>query len=846
MELNLDNTCIFCDKSFNLEDRSPYFLPCNFHTSCKKCLNDAKNSKKPKISCPMDGTELELSQLKTLQKNAQIVNKLRQLEQSKKDNNDKWVQEIEVSQIEKDPEDNEENDQSNSAVLDISNLNISKRSKKKKKKKKKRSEQSMLQSMLQDPKQYLDQTNGLNPIVEESHEMTPAHTDTLSQRDPNFPSAIKGQQSPTHVQKMSSTNSLFQSQEIKLPLKNETNLRNNKIEPSLQQNIVTNNKQIEPRKSSEMIQGEGECKEHPGEEFRHLCLDHQKLLCPKCLMKHKQCEFQTSNEVFVFENKQRLRELIKDLNHGIQITQFQKSKIEIAYEEILNFKEHNIELIKFTFAQLAMELENRKQHLIFEVEQLVKDIEISLKTDQRIINEKEQKQTIWILQAKTIQGKIYEEYENVNKLEENLKKFSQINNTYQFFISSVYETPTQTFQINLDQMRYSIRQLGVFSHDKIAQNKPIIVNNQQNNLSAVSSARGRGKREERPRSQLDQQLQTSTITQQAFPSSQQQVAQIQKQQDRPVSSLKTTNKKLIWCKWGSYDAYKFDAKNDKWHPIEAKPNYPYLYFSSTVHLSNQRGALIIGGSDEDSNYYRRVLHFDRYQSFSEKNPMISKRAFFCSLHCQSTDQVFVFGGNEGSTDLNAVEVYDFQYNNWIGLPNMIEARNGASCVIFEKCQSIFIFGGANLDQGSLDTIEKFSIATQTWEVINVRLVRPMHDFVCHSIGKNRILILGQPDSIQNQNQNEDHQQSQRSMVQEVELQVIDLSYHLQNQCVIPKSLGQVYLPTFLDSAGFLYIFQGYLDSEPKLSVTNVQTLIQLNSKNFLELFDKKQQPLLQQ
>ena len=144
MELNIDNTCIFCDKSFNLEDRSPYFMPCNFHTSCKKCLNDAKSNKKTQIICPMDGTPLLLSQLKTLQKNASIVNKLRQLDNSKKENQGKWVQEINVSQVSEIPKDqdeeNGENDQSNSAVLDISNLNMSKRSKKKKKKKKKRSE----------------------------------------------------------------------------------------------------------------------------------------------------------------------------------------------------------------------------------------------------------------------------------------------------------------------------------------------------------------------------------------------------------------------------------------------------------------------------------------------------------------------------------------------------------------------------------------------------------------------------------------------------------------------------------------------------------------------------------
>lgn len=57
------------------------------------------------------------------------------------------------------------------------------------------------------------------------------------------------------------------------------------------------------------IPKDGECKDHEGEDYRHLCLDHNLLLCPKCLIKHKQCDFMTANEVFSFETKKRLREV---------------------------------------------------------------------------------------------------------------------------------------------------------------------------------------------------------------------------------------------------------------------------------------------------------------------------------------------------------------------------------------------------------------------------------------------------------------------------------------------------------------------------------------------------------
>jgi hypothetical protein len=34
------------------------------------------------------------------------------------------------------------------------------------------------------------------------------------------------------------------------------------------------------------------------------------------------------------------------------------------------------------------------------------------------------------------------------------------------------------------------------------------------------------------------------------------------------------------------------------------PRDKFLYFSSIIHLNNSKGAMILGGSDEDENYYR--------------------------------------------------------------------------------------------------------------------------------------------------------------------------------------------------------------------------------------------------
>ena len=34
------------------------------------------------------------------------------------------------------------------------------------------------------------------------------------------------------------------------------------------------------------------CKKHPEEFYRYICRDHEEMLCPKCLIGHKICDFE--------------------------------------------------------------------------------------------------------------------------------------------------------------------------------------------------------------------------------------------------------------------------------------------------------------------------------------------------------------------------------------------------------------------------------------------------------------------------------------------------------------------------------------------------------------------------
>lgn len=90
----------------------------------------------------------------------------------------------------------------------------------------------------------------------------------------------------------------------------------------------------------------------------------------------------------------------------------------------------------------------------------------------------------------------------------------------------------------------------------------------------------------------------------------------------------------------------------------------FSYFSSICHLPKGLGMFILGGSDIDDNFSRRVTLFSKYKKFIQKPPMLAARAFFSSIFCLSDSCLYVFGGHDGKKDLDECERYSVQENVW--------------------------------------------------------------------------------------------------------------------------------------------------------------------------------------
>lgn len=149
---------------------------------------------------------------------------------------------------------------------------------------------------------------------------------------------------------------------------------------------------------------------------------------------------------------------------------------------------------------------------------------------------------------------------------------------------------------------------------------------------------------------------------------------------------------------------------------------------------------VLGGSDVDDNFSKRNTFYNRYSKFEDKAPMVYKRAFFPSVFCIQETSVYVFGGNSGDKDLSSCEKYSLAENVWRQIAPMTLRRNGSSCVPFDK--HIFVFGGNEQDAGSLDSIEKYTIELDKWQICRIRLKEPIHDTISFNLGGNRVLIFG--------------------------------------------------------------------------------------------------------
>ena len=105
--------------------------------------------------------------------------------------------------------------------------------------------------------------------------------------------------------------------------------------------------------------------------------------------------------------------------------------------------------------------------------------------------------------------------------------------------------------------------------------------------------------------------------------------------------------------------------------------------------------------------------------------------------------VIYLGGYDGFTksQLKSCEFYDMHNDKWQYIADLnIQRSQSAACKLNDY--EIFVFGGYNKEKGTLDSIEKYSIKENKWEVLNIKIPLPLRRFMVVKVAKNLALILG--------------------------------------------------------------------------------------------------------
>eukprot|EP00347_Sterkiella_histriomuscorum_P008465 403344995 len=209
-------------------------------------------------------------------------------------------------------------------------------------------------------------------------------------------------------------------------------------------------------------------------------------------------------------------------------------------------------------------------------------------------------------------------------------------------------------------------------------------------------------------------------------------------------------RKIKILRWLSKKIGEYDIDNDYWQAVDAQVDRPFLAFSRTIYLPNQ-DMIVIGGLDDfipnKPTFSAQCIlisevPLNSYDNLYVQNPlksMISKRGCFAAIFHEG--QIFVMGGlNYTEKILKKCERYNIAENKWETIADMCEPRKNASACALTT-DTIYVFGGSNQSQSS-DTIEQYSIATNTWNLLKIKLPSPISFLTSFKFSQTQIILLG--------------------------------------------------------------------------------------------------------
>jgi hypothetical protein len=171
------------------------------------------------------------------------------------------------------------------------------------------------------------------------------------------------------------------------------------------------------------------------------------------------------------------------------------------------------------------------------------------------------------------------------------------------------------------------------------------------------------------------------------------------------------------------------------HSIHCVPSYT---FKASCCWSEVPGGslLITGGRNEDYTAVREVVRIDTRREFAVSHcpPMLTPRRVHAAVY--HTPHLYILGGLNGNKHLSECERYECAENRWEALPPLPRACSQTSGVVVER--SLYALGGW---YGGLDLVQKLSLGSLTWELMQFRLPFAGCDIPCFKMRDTEVYLV---------------------------------------------------------------------------------------------------------
>jgi hypothetical protein len=174
------------------------------------------------------------------------------------------------------------------------------------------------------------------------------------------------------------------------------------------------------------------------------------------------------------------------------------------------------------------------------------------------------------------------------------------------------------------------------------------------------------------------------------------------------------------------------------HSTHRVPSYTFNEGSCWSEVPG--GSLLItGGLDEAFSAVRKVVRIGARREYAVTHcpPMLTPRGAHAAVH--HTPHLYILGGMTGIRHLSVCECerYVCAENRWQALPPLPKACSRTSAVVVES--SLYALGG--LDDSPLDLVQKLSLESLTWELMQCRLPFAGFGIPCFKLRDTKVYLV---------------------------------------------------------------------------------------------------------